>query len=306
MKKILVILAILLACKSSFAQQQQQYFWALNQSSCSILGIDSLPTSIYSFRQLNSCRYSGNCVTVRRQSDSATSTFAFINGFVDTAGIKSFIGSSDAYVKYFYDQTGHGDTMTQTIIASQPKIATAGALLYKGGHLCIQFDGTNDYLVKINGSRFEDENTSIFSVGNRTGGIAFGAVIPLIEYLRPTPGGAMFNMFPASNRSASAHYASTGGGYVATDIGTATTNLSLSTSIFYYPSFMVSDGTSTNTSSMTGAITGFTNPCVGIGAYLRSATNYYAGQLCEAILYNTDRRTERTIIEANIKSYYGL
>lgn len=299
MRKLLLILFLL----PVIASAQSPMYKLIGKKNCQILGSDSLPTSIYSFRQLNSCRYSGNCVTVRRQSDSATSTFAFINGFVDTAGIKSFIGSSDAYVKYFYDQTGHGDTMTQTIIASQPKIATAGALLYKGGHLCIQFDGTNDYLVKINGSRFEDENCSFFAVSNRTGGTNFVPIVTEGLYFSSSPGAAMFLINTTISRASAATY---GTSYIQADVGSTTTNLSLATGIFYYPSFLVSDGTSTATGSSVGVITNSANPSVSMGAYLRTSTIFYAGQLCEAILYNTDRRTERTIIEANIKSYYGL
>ncbi len=299
MRKLLLILFLL----PVIASAQSPMYKLIGKKNCQILDSDSLPTSIYSFRQLNSCRYSGNCVTVRRQSDSATSTFAFINGFVDTAGIKSFIGSSDAYVKYFYDQTGHGDTMTQTIIASQPKIATAGALLYKGGHLCIQFDGINDYLVKINGSRFEDENCSFFAVSNRTGGTDFAPIVAEGLYFNPSPGQAMFLRNTTISRASAATY---GTSYIQADVGSTTTNLSLATGIFYYPSFLVSDGTSTATGSSVGVITNSANPSVSMGAYLRASTNFYAGQLCEAILYNTDRRTERTTIEANIKSYYGL
>jgi hypothetical protein len=50
------------------------------------------------------------------------------NGFVDTAALQSFVGSSSAFVTTVYRQDGSTSHLTQTTAAEQPRVALNGTL----------------------------------------------------------------------------------------------------------------------------------------------------------------------------------
>lgn len=60
------------------------------------------------FKKLRNA-YGGDCIQVRRESDSATQDIGFtITGELDTAAIASFCGSSQGRLAIWYDQSGNG------------------------------------------------------------------------------------------------------------------------------------------------------------------------------------------------------
>ena len=103
--------------------------------------------------------YSGNCIRVRRSSDNSESDIGFVNNYIDTTSLLSFVGSSDGFVTTFYDQSGNARNLTQATATFQPKIVSSGVLNTSGGYATIIFDGTNDYLVSFSLG-------AIFSGGN--------------------------------------------------------------------------------------------------------------------------------------------
>ena len=135
MRKLITILLILFSfAASSQVIRANRYYVPV--ASCNYFGSDSIPAALYSFRDVNPCRYSGNCVKIRRASDNTTSNFGFVSNYVDTAAIKTFIGSSDAFVDTWYNQGSRGSVIDvkQTTTTRQPKIATAGALISSRKH----------------------------------------------------------------------------------------------------------------------------------------------------------------------------
>ena len=50
--------------------------------------------------------YSGPCLRLRRDSDSAEQDFGFAGGVVDTAAIATWLGGATGYVRTWYDQVG--------------------------------------------------------------------------------------------------------------------------------------------------------------------------------------------------------
>lgn len=91
--------------------------------------------------------YSGSCIRVRRSSDNTESDIGFVNNYIDTASLLSFVGANDGFVTTFYDQSGNARNLTQTTATFQPKIVSSGVLNTSGGIATIVFDGTNDYLI---------------------------------------------------------------------------------------------------------------------------------------------------------------
>lgn len=87
--------------------------------------------------------YAGNAVRLRSDgAGSPESNFGFVGGNLDTAGIASWLtstGGSNAYGRWFYDQSGNSRDAGQSTAANQPLYA-AGS--HGKGNLV--FDGVND------------------------------------------------------------------------------------------------------------------------------------------------------------------
>ncbi len=78
--------------------------------------------------------YTGNCLEVRRSSDNTTLNIGFVNNYLDTASLLTFVGSGNGFVKTWYDQSGNGNNLTQTVSGSfQPQIVASGSLITRNG-----------------------------------------------------------------------------------------------------------------------------------------------------------------------------
>lgn len=95
----------------------------------------------YGLRKLRS-GYNGDAILVRRSSDNATQGIGFdANGNLDTVSLKSFSGSSSAYIDTWYDQSGSGYNLTQGANAKQPRIVSAGTIDMKNNVPSLYFGG---------------------------------------------------------------------------------------------------------------------------------------------------------------------
>jgi hypothetical protein len=90
--------------------------------------------------------YIGNCIKVRRSSDNTSLDIGFINDYLDTASLLSFVGVGDGFVSIWYDQSGNGYNFEQPTLDYQPKIVNAGSLLTKNSKPTVVFDGLSDYM----------------------------------------------------------------------------------------------------------------------------------------------------------------
>jgi hypothetical protein len=89
---------------------------------------DSKATAAYSLRKLSTA-YTGDAILVRRSSDNTTQSIGFDgSGNLDISALTTFIGSGDAFVVTWYDQSGLGNHLTQAITANQPRIVNAGVV----------------------------------------------------------------------------------------------------------------------------------------------------------------------------------
>jgi len=82
-----------------------------------------------------------NCIRLRRDSDEAELDFGFVGNFLDTAGIVTWLGGANGFVRTWYDQEGTRHYV-QTTAANQPKYVTS----IFNGLPAILFDGVNDQL----------------------------------------------------------------------------------------------------------------------------------------------------------------
>src|SRR5690348_4979899 len=135
MKKVVIILLIVLFFNNVNAQNQRQYWWLLNQtmgcgtcSSNQLLNTYSGAVAAYSFRKLDK-NYSGYCITITKGFGDSLNV-GFCGCYVDTAAIKTYAGSSNIYLRNWYDQTGNGYTMSTPTLYI--KLFTSGSFLYIG------------------------------------------------------------------------------------------------------------------------------------------------------------------------------
>lgn len=292
----LAAILTLLVLFSGFQSHSQIAMWhAHNTQSCGMFGTNSIADATYSFRKVNAC-YVGNVVTVRRSSDNTTSSFTYATNFVDTSAIKTFIGASDAFVVTLNDVSGNGYHMTQATNSQQPKIATAGALIYADGKLAIQFDGSDDILEA--GFFTAEMPFSFFAVSKR-------ASANLFTIMCIGRSAALNNANVQNYNSVNQVRASYNNGitFYGATVGTANTSLNLCTALFYSNTAFASNGTSTSSTATTGIIDANT---FSLGAIHRSTFLYSDGYFVEGAAYKSDQSANRTTIESNIKTYYGL
>lgn len=99
------------------------------------------PTYGYSF-WLRNPNYTGNCIRVRRTSDNTEQDIGFVNNFLDTASLLTFVGASNGFVVTFYDQFG-SINLTNAYPGDNgymPFVVSAGVLTtFVNGEATIQF-----------------------------------------------------------------------------------------------------------------------------------------------------------------------
>jgi hypothetical protein len=135
MKRIFIILFSLLFGLNSQAQFLiNPYAFAVADTAPLL---DTYPADVaFSLRKLRTA-YSGNCIEVRRSSDNTSQVIGFVNNYVDTAAIKTFVGAGNGFIRTWYDQSGNANNGTQTTAGSQPQIVSGGALLMQGSKVRI-------------------------------------------------------------------------------------------------------------------------------------------------------------------------
>ena len=168
----------------------------------------------FSFRKLRTA-YSGNCVKIRRSSDSTEQDIGFSNDIVDTSAIASFIGGGQGFASKWYDQTSNSYDVAQTVSASQPEFIASGLGLSKPTG---RYDGTDDFIYISDLNRRQSDfcrrnEMTLVAVVNQTAaddGTIFGCDYTELNtnnhvwYLQPniTTNGEMACMFGHQNQFA--------------------------------------------------------------------------------------------------------
>jgi PKD repeat protein len=248
-------------------------------------------SAAYSLRLLRSA-YTGSAIRVRRSNDNTEQDIGFVNNVLDTTALLSFVGANNGFVVTWYDQSGNNRNATQTTQANQPQIVSSGTVLLTNGLPSISFDGTNDSLPIANSFSFSSANYNTFvgkrgASGRRLFGLAGGSGT---QYL--------WALWSDNNYYLQAR--TTGyQGSTATDTTTNQlflTGLNDGTNMFIYKngfqiaSSFVSFSLATTISS--------------IGNY--AVVNFANCELQEIVYYNSDQSSNRTGIETNIQTFYGI
>lgn len=257
--------------------------------------LDKFPgaAAAYSLRSLNSF-YRGPVVQVRESANNAEADFTAIE--VADGTLAAWVGAgNDGFVKTWYDQSGNGNNANQATLASQPKIVVSGAVIQANGKPTIDYDGSDDYLL-----------TPIVPTGTLS-------TFSLFEGNSASNNSAAFGGRDSNASSYAFLYNSTN----TWRFRLYNNNTFVTTTLPNDVVFSVFNDSSTlqwyagGTQRLSEAVI---NPLVNTtqGIALMAWNNAgsiispYAGYMQEWIIYTSDQLANRTGIESNIATHYGI
>ncbi len=298
LRKLFLIL-LLFAGFISNAQTPQH--WLLVGKRAGFIG-DEFPGSSlnYSFRK-GSSSYSGNCIQVRRSNDDSLFEIGFVGNFLDTATMKTVIGSNSAYIRIWYDQSGVAPNAAQGVNGRQPRIMLSGVIdrvqnIVGEWMVAALFDGSDDNLsLGVGISSIGDY--SVFLVSKRTSNSVKGMIIG-----SGNGTGAVIAQWSDGNDYFQNLSAPTAATYSFISDATATfcllNSFSISNTITAYR-----DGSSLSLSSGGGFVC-TTAVWNGVGVY--NSSSFSSAYACEIIIYTSDKSADRVGIQTNINNFYKL
>lgn len=251
----------------------------------------------YSLRKLRSA-YTGSAIRVRRSSDNTEQDIGFTAlGALDTSSLTSFCGSGNGFVTTWYDQSGNTRNATQTTAANQPQIVSSGSVITQNDKEVLSFNGSS-YYFNFNGSFFINTKYSIYYVGSRNSSKVHNYIIGGSGNTNNT------NLFLGYRFDNTYRLSQFG-----VDIDYSVSNYTTATLSIWNAynanseKYIVLNNSVVATSTNTDNLISYNNSAIG---YIQLVNEYYNGRLSELILYNSDQSSNRTGINTNINTYYGI
>jgi hypothetical protein len=253
--------------------------------------------SAYSIRRITDS--ATVCIRVRRSSDNAQQNIGFVNGYIDTASLKTFVGAGDGFIVTWFDQKGYAN-VNQTTTAQQPRIVSSGNVYYSNGNVSIEF-GFSGASRMFHSSNYAQPNT-FFAVARRnnasqTADVIFDSYSNVVHVL--------YNK--GTSESTNNRYSYNAGTLIQSTIN-GTANITLLSVLSSGASSLLrtngaadvaaNAGTSTLTGLSFGNVRGNPSPIV---------SNYhFKGGISELIIFNSNESANFTTIENNINSFYAI
>ena len=241
----------------------------------------------YSFRKLRNA-YTGSAIRVRRSSDNTETNIGFTAaGILDTTALTTFTGAGDGFVTVWYDQSGNGLNVSQATTAAQPKIVAVGTVFTANSKTTMQFDATNDILLRTSSDAevlAMDSHSSVFV--HKVG--AIWSNVYAVYQRRISNSNNPINYGPQGDPGSTVRtlYAWN---------GSAATYSSMKL-------FRSNTNVLTSTNSM-GTKSIPTNPVFTIGNWTSEFTEKY---IQEVIIWSTDQSSNISAINTLVNSYYSV
>ena len=246
----------------------------------------------YSLRKLSSS-YSGPAIRVRRDNDNLETDINFnVFGELDTVSLVAHCGSNNGYVANWYDQSSNSNTARQTTAASQPKIYdSVTGVATDGNKPCLELNPSQQV-----GTSLTLNNDPIFvaCVGSATidkkGLVGLGGADAYRRF--------SIEAWPGYNRGF-AQWIGNGSTYASAVQSGVNANQSV------IISHKLSDDTKMyRNGSLIHTLTDNLDSSGVLGFGYREAVG--TGKISEAVIYTSDQTTNRTNIESNITTFYGI
>jgi len=201
------------------------------------------------------------------------------------SGVDPGFDQVDGFVETWYDQSGNSNNATQATAGLQPKIVNAGSLLADG----LTFDGSDDSMTTT--SAINSTNIAIAAVSKSANNATAGIFSTLDGFNDGHEALYLAGKIRIASNSSDL------------DVSITTTNQNL-----YFANY---DGSTQSLSSNGGTpSTKSTSQTISVSAVAqigsRSGGNHLNGSIEELIVYTSDQSSNRTALEANIISYYGI
>lgn len=243
----------------------------------------------YSVRKLRNA-YTGSAIRVRRSSDNAEQNIGFVAGNLDTSALTTFCSATDGFVTTWYDQSGNARNATQTTAVNQPKIVSSGTVLTINGKPRMDFDGSNDSFDITSSFTYAAAHYQSFVGRRNASGRRLMALGGTYLFTIWTNNIYYFNAVVGFQTSSNASDATTAH-LLLTGLREASTSIKM-----YKNSVLIASTTNIDSTF---------NTINTIGLY--TATNSFNfGELQETVFYNTAQESNRTGIETDISTYYGI
>jgi hypothetical protein len=259
-----------------------------------LLDIYPNAAAAYSLRKLGSA-YTGSAIRVRRTNlDEADIGFTSL-GDLDISALLAFTGTGaldNGFVTTWYDQSGNLRNAVQATAIKQPQIVSAGSVLTNiGGKPTFRTDGINDNLITASFTAISQPFTT-FMVSKW---ISLTNSFPyLLDYGTDR---ALGYITGAGNKN-EMYYGAT---------LASTISINNTTNLLWYA---LANGASSqisinNETLQTGNSGTFNASSITIGS--RSSNNVNSNSyFSEIIFYSSNQSSNRSGIETNINSYYGI
>ncbi len=257
----------------------------------------------YSFRKLSST-YTGFCCRIINRTSGLTQDIGFVNNFVDTASIISFTGVNICDIIIMYDQSGNARDTTFTV-NFRPRICNNGALFYESGNL-VGSGAVN----RIQGTftPYAMTDISVFITHNVVG---VGSFAGYYTNRATSQKGVLITSNAGSSWQSSLIPLNTSGTEVTGRLKSRSSIKSTPTGL-YIENWIYNDATNSHDLEETGISVGLTNSLTGwgtitnLGRWGGNAGNGLQHNFCEMIIYDSDQSANKTAINNEIKTFYGL
>jgi hypothetical protein len=253
----------------------------------------------YSLRKLRNA-YAGSAIRVRRSSDNTEQDIRFtVAGDLDTSSLTSFCGSGNGFVTTWYDQSGNARNVTQTTAANQPQIVSSGSVITQNYKPTLLFPNSS-YRFLTTAFGVSLSNPQIFNVSLISNAVTSGYTGHFIDLGNAS---APFVNHFISGSGDTGSYTDV---FSNTRLKYGTFNANLNQQ--YLECYESVSGTTTrylNTTdrgSNTYTVATANNLIIG-GS---DTTSPAYGNIQEVVIYATGNSSNRTGIENNINTYYGI
>lgn len=240
----------------------------------------------YSLRRLSST--ATNCIRVRRSGDNAEFDFGFVNNYLDTASLTAFCiaggGTQNGQIVTWYDQSGNTYHVTNATPAQQPTIVTAGVLVTLGSHTSVSADGGDSLLFTLGAAQAQP--ATIFTVANATGGGGTGVF------------GGTGTRWTIQANGANPWVVNAG---VTLSSGITTVARRLVYTLINGGSSVIALNGAAGTIGNAGG-----NTTQTIRLFADSGGGNMTGNIQECIGWFNNRSSDKSLIESNINTYYGI